>query len=478
MSNSAQLKEMALAFNNVLKSNKVFENAQVLFENKKESDSFDKDTLYSMRAEYERRLAELEKFEHELDKFQQFMPESNFKELKNALGNQKMHLGKMCGDISGFLELGNQDMMDDLINCFTGQQLIGETLSKEFQDFNRDLGFNIFFRAMKNEIDLMDLRIMAAAFESNSDLVENINRVISFVERRDGKQLAAFEPESLQRKPEEKKEEQPVEQPKAVETVQPQEEVVEEEKQEAAQPATVKPPEPTLEEKIEAVRFHDKGNINRDVQNITIEDRLAGITKDIASLETKEKLTVKDRFRLHQLKEQQLAFEAYVQTLENQATSRRENKRDKKLETTVGKINGKLAKLNEAQEMSAQYRSGLMRYLSSRYQEKLNGQIAKLTEKEGTLEAKQRVSAVARFDKKSKKLMRQAKRKGTINQLKEFRDSIVTEVGAIQSDLTRFRSATSEQIERIKNGTVVAIDRIPSIVELQAMQQAAMARAA
>ena len=86
MNSGIQLKEMSLAFNNLFKSNKVFAEVQYMLNESKQNNAFSKDTLYTMRAEYQRRINELEKFERELDKFEKFMPSSNFKQLKEALG--------------------------------------------------------------------------------------------------------------------------------------------------------------------------------------------------------------------------------------------------------------------------------------------------------------------------------------------------------------------------------------------------------
>ena len=87
---------------------------------------------------------------------------------------------------------------------------------------------------------------------------------------------------------------------------------------------------PTLEEKIAAVNYQQGMNINATVQEITLEGKLAELAAEIEQLQSKEKLTVRDKFKLRQLLEQQLAFQTYGESLEEQRVSGRERRRNKK----------------------------------------------------------------------------------------------------------------------------------------------------
>lgn len=471
MNSGIQLKEMSLAFNNLFKSNKVFAEVQYMLNESKQNNAFSKDTLYTMRAEYQRRINELEKFERELDKFEKFMPSSNFKQLKEALANQRGHLSKMCVSISSFIELENLEIMESLISNFEEQSLIGDALNKELSDFNRDLGFNLFFRAMRNEITLVDLRLMAAAFEPDSELFTNINNIISYIELRDNEKLATYDPTLTNyAEDEQKKDKKEVPVPEVVpeEKTDTQEQTATVSAVSAVQDVQQAPKEPTLQEKLDAIKFKTKGSINQDVQNLTVEDALATIAKDIAILEAKEKLSVSEKFKLSQLKEKQVLFQAYYENIENQEVSKGETKRDAKLAKTIEAISAKQQQIAAAKTQGEQYESKVLRFLSARYQKKLKDQLVTLRFKKGKLTSMQKMSSVARFDKQSKKMARQARIKGTIRQLKTFRDSIVAEINAMESDFQRFSSVKPETVERMRQGNVVMLEQPITLEEATA----------
>mgnify|MGYP003485813794 CR=1 FL=1 len=73
------------------------------------------------------------------------------------------------------------------------------------------------------------------------------------------------------------------------------------------------------------------------------------------------------------------------------------------------------------------------------------------------------MSSVARFDKASRKIARQARRKGNLAQLKAYRDQIVHEIELMSDDLVRFSSVKTEKIPQMKSGNVVMFSAIPAL---------------
>lgn len=455
--NSAEIKEISLAYNELFKSTKAYNNFRETLENRLEEDSFDKEQLEQIVKEFQKMLAALEKFERQLDKFEQFMSVGAFKNLKDALSNEKTIIGRICADAYGAIELNNPMYLESLMNSLESEKDITASFAKETTDFSNDLGFNLLMQAMDEKVSIQDLQLMQVAFESDSILNARIAYIIEIVEKRQSEKAVALEEvvdERVQTLDEDTNENVAV---AAVEIN--EEEQVNTEEVEVAP----KPSKPTLEEKIAAVNYQQGMNINATVQEISLESKLAEISAEIEQLQSKEKLTVRDKFKLRQLLEQQLAFEAYGESLEEQRVSRRERKRNKKLSSNSDKIENKMEELQDSIEQSQEYTSKTMRFLSERYQNKLSGKLQVLREKQGMLTDKQKTSAVARFDKKSKKLVRKAKRKGTIEQLRAYKDSIVQELQSIGQDVSRFFSTKEEDMETLSEATVVMPDNIISL---------------
>ena len=455
--NSAEIKEISLAYNELFKSTKAYTDFRESLENRLEGNAFSKEQVEQIAKEFQKRLEALEKFERQLDKFEQFMSAGAFKNLKEALSNEKMILGRICADAYGFIELNNTDYLESIMNSLDTEKDITATFVKEMSHFSTDLGFNLLMQAMDEKISLQDLKLMQAAFESDSDLHDRISHVIDIVEKRQAEK--AKEPVEVT----DTKEHVVEENTSMVVTEPPVVEHTEGELTEAEVEQVQEPRKPTLEEKIAAVNYQQGMNINATVQEITVEGKLAELSAEISQLQSKEKLTVRDKFKLRQLLEQQLAFQTYGRSLEEQRVSGRERRRNKKLSSNADKIDDKTEALEESLEQSKEYTSKTMRFLSCRYQNKLSGQIKELSEKQGVLTDKQKASAVARFDKKAKKLMRKAKRKGTIEQLREYKKSLVQELQNIGHDVSRFFSTKEKDMEVLTEAVVVMPDNIISL---------------
>lgn len=497
MNNSAALKGIALAYNTLYKNTKVFDELRESLDNKqnKQADElFDKEQIQQIEKIYKVRAMELERFSKELDKFEKFMPPSMYTRFKKAISDELFAVGNLMSNVYGYLELGDEGLLNNIAEKFDAEKETGMALGKEMEAFTNNLAFNLFMQVRLKFLTLEDLKLMALAFESDSILVDKINNVIMMLENDDF--IKRISPELAERlgieQPEKKAEPVQVDTTKTEEAKnEKKDEVVaasvgvasqtpaSQEKgvmQPIEKPADAK--KPTLQEKLATVNYKLNGNINTEVQEISLESRLETIGAEIEQLQGKEKRTIRENFRLSQLLEEQIELQAYGTTIENQKLSRSEQRREKGLKSTSERLTSTEAQLAEAKEIGEQYESRIMRFLSERYQHKLSDRIKGLQTKQGELTDLQKMSSVARFDKESGKIARRARRKGNIAQLKAYREQILNELEALGTDMVRFQSIAATTRPKMQNGKVIAIDQIQSLQAQQALVNEGMARAA
>lgn len=489
MNNSSALKGIALAYNTLYKNTRVFDEIRESLDNKqnKQADElFDKEQIQQIEKAYKVRSMELERFSKELDKFEKFMPPSMYNRFKKAISDELFAVSNLMSNVYGYLELGDEGLLSSIAEKFDAEKETGMVLGKEMESFTNNLAFNLFMQVRLNFLTLEDLKLMALAFESDSILVDKIHNVITMLENDEF--IRRISPELAERLgielPTEKKEE-----PVTAAEVKPAEvkpvEATDGKKVDVvatggAATATVKPEtvqenasmqpienkgetrKPTLQEKLAAVNYKLNGNINTEVQEISLESRLETVGAEIERLKSQEKRTIRDNFRLSQLLEEQVELQAYGATIGEQRLSRSEERREKGLKTTSEKLTSTEAELAEAKEIGEQYESHIMRFLSERYQQRLSNRIQRLQTKQGELTSSQKMSSIARFDKESGKIAKRARRKGNIAQLRAYRDQILNELESLGNDMIRFSSITEEKVAQMRNGTVAMLERIPS----------------
>ena len=438
--NNTEIKQIALAYNTLFKSNKAFSAIRDILITKIVDDKFQKEEIETIKTEYQQRLIVLEQFEKELDKFEKILPSEVYKQLKSALSEEKTILGRIIADASGYLELNDEMYLTSLMDSFKKEQDIDLRFSKEMNTFANDIGFNLLKQTIDNKITLEDLKLMAEAFEKDSPLYERVKFSIDFLERRE-KEVTKDQESEKKEEPEESKEETS---------------------------KTEETPSLSLQEKLNNINYQVGTNLNVAVQELTVEDAITGLQKQIDVLQAKDKLTVKETFSLRQLQEQQLAFQAYMESLDDQKLTSKEKRTNKKLDKTLDRIELKASELQAAIEQSNQYQSRVLRFFSARYQNRLKEEIDALQRKQGMMTTMQKQSAIARYNKQSKKLMRRAKRKGTIEQLKEYRNSLVNELSNISQDISRFVSTKDQDMEELEQSVIVLPDNIISLSEYQA----------
>ena len=438
--NNTEIKQIALAYNTLFKSTKAFSAIRDTLITKIVDDKFQKEEIETIKTEYQQRLIVLEQFEKELDKFEKILPSEVYKQLKSALSEEKTILGRIIADASGYLELNDEMYLTSLMDSFKKEQDIDLSFSKEMNTFANDIGFNLLKQAIDNKITLEDLKLMAEAFEKDSPLYERVKFSIDFLERRE-KEVTKGQESEKKEEPEESKEETG---------------------------KTEETPSLSLQEKLNNINYQTGTNLNVAVQELTVEDAITGLQKQIDVLQAKDKLTVKETFTLRQLQEQQLAFQAYMESLDDQKLTSKEKRTNKKLDKTLDRIELKTSELQAAIEQSNQYQSRVLRFFSARYQSRLKEEIEALQRKQGMMTTMQKQSAIARYNKQSKKLVRRAKRKGTIEQLKEYRNSLVNELSNISQDISRFVSTKDQDMEELEQSVIVLPDNIISLSEYQA----------
>ena len=438
--NNTEIKQIALAYNTLFKSTKAFSAIRDTLITKIVDDKFQKEEIETIKTEYQQRLIVLEQFEKELDKFEKILPSEVYKQLKSALSEEKTILGRIIADASGYLELNDEMYLTSLMDSFKKEQDIDLSFSKEMNTFANDIGFNLLKQAIDNKITLEDLKLMAEAFEKDSPLYERVKFSIDFLERRE-KEVTKGQESEKKEEPEESKEETG---------------------------KTEETPSLSLQEKLNNINYQTGTNLNVAVQELTVEDAITGLQKQIDVLQAKDKLTVKETFTLRQLQEQQLAFQAYMESLDDQKLTSKEKRTNKKLDKTLDRIELKTSELQAAIEQSNQYQSRILRFFSARYQSRLKEEIEALQRKQGMMTTMQKQSAIARYNKQSKKLVRRAKRKGTIEQLKEYRNSLVNELSNISQDISRFVSTKDQDMEELEQSVIVLPDNIISLSEYQA----------
>ena len=333
--NNNEIKQIALAYNTLFKSTKAFSAIRDTLITKIVDDKFQKEEIETIKTEYQQRLIVLEQFEKELDKFEKILPSEVYKQLKSALSEEKTILGRIIADASGYLELNDEMYLTSLMDSFKKEQDIDLSFSKEMNTFANDIGFNLLKQTIDNKITLEDLKLMAEAFEKDSPLYERVKFSIDFLERRE-KELTKDQESEKKEEPEESKEE----------------------KEETSK--TEETPSLSLQEKLNNINYQTGTNLNVAVQELTVEDAITGLQKQIDVLQTKDKLTVKETFSLRQLQEQQLAFQAYMESLDDQKLTSKEKRTNKKLDKTLDRIELKASEMQAAREQANQYQSRVL----------------------------------------------------------------------------------------------------------------------
>lgn len=455
MISNAQLGLIANSFNNIHKDNYRFDAVRELISSKKEDNTFLPTQLEEIRVEYTKRKEQLEKFEKEISSLESLSNNNIYKNLIIAIHNEIASLDMMVSDVNNFINTREDKYIESVVYGFEFEKEQNFSLIKAFNSCERDFGTYIYSKALVGEINVQELKNLIQNFEQDSVLYKNISEVIAVVEKRNNDVL------------------------KESQIVQPELVSVEQKESETQHQApdkdhqvndSSKQKEPTLQEKLNRINYTLGNNLHAEVQTITSEDTLENVTKQIKQLESKDKLSFKEIIQLHTLKEQELGIQKYMEAIETQKLSLSDRSRENKLAKTSIKIEEARNNLALSRENFQSYDSKIMRFFSMRYQEQLQLNIENLKQKNGLLTSIQKESAVAKFDKNSRKINRSAKFAGLVSgtkqittdkieQLKQLKTEVLNEIGKFKQDIGRF-SSVREELPRLQSLPGVIPDNI------------------
>ncbi len=418
--------------------------------------------LLEIKETSEKRKESLDKLRTQMKKLQNFLPIDVYKSLMSSIENEYALATMLQEDCENFIKGQDNKYLESVLYGLGEEKEYNEALAKSLKDVEYRFGIGILNDALTGKMEIQDIKDIALSLEENTPLRQNLDHLITDLERKEAKQRKEAQEEKTEEP--EQAEETPQEQP---------EEEQEEEKK------------VTLAERIASVNYQQRGNIVEEVQQLTIEDRLEQVDKKLEELLAKEKPTLADMIAIQTLEQEKLDLNAYMDTLDDQKQSLRQRGRDRKISKTDEKIEEGLENLRRSRENYEAYDSRLMRFFSMRYQEQMQENLARLREKRGVLQQQQRISAVAKFDKQSGHIARKAAVLGTvrgihgytsakIEELKAFREQVVQEFQAIQKDASRFTSRKSD-VEVLRQKVGARPDEIISIEEVRSLQGQVMA---
>ena len=193
------------------------------------------------------------------------------------------------------------------------------------------------------------------------------------------------------------------------------------------------PREPSLEQKLNNVKYKQGDNYSYNVAEVKINHELENIQKQIDILTEKSSLTFKEQQTLAQLQLNRESLTNYINSYKNNlSTYIRENK--------LYNNEGKIAELQE--RLDAEKEKENVSFLGKRIQkyniDKLNNRIKKLQQKQGQIMGKQ-------MNKTLNKINRNYKFNTTINDFRAFNQTLGTEIQNIRVDLAnRFLSCAKD----------------------------------
>ena len=135
------------------------------------------------------------------------------------------------------------------------------------------------------------------------------------------------------------------------------------------------------------------------------------------------------------------------------------------------------------QSQTNSYNSKLIRFISARYQEQLGEQLHRLNAKRGLLQERQRMSAVAKYNRKAGKIALKSRVLGAVRGTKNFasekiaalkalREQVVQELSYMKQDAGRF-FRNEDLLAELQRKTGYSLDQNISIQE-HAMQNQQM----
>lgn len=401
-----------------------------------------------------KRVESLENLKKEIMKLEKKIHPDRYQEIFRCVEAELTLASMLATDCSEYLSTQDPKYLDSVMEGLTTEKEYSAKLDASFSMLERQIGTIMAYKALSGEMSLDEIRDFSMSLEKNTPLQKNMEELVHTLERRSIKTNEVTHEEQKPLEPER-----------------------EEEKQKTQEKEIRKP---TFQERLDQINYTLGGNLVSEVQELTAEESLLQIQKQITLLESKEKLSLKDMIQLQSLKETQLEMEAYADSLGEQKLSLGERNRDNKMASATHKIEETSQLLEQSRQNYQAYNSKIMRFFSMRYQEQLQVNIERLKEKRGTLQTQQKISAVAKFNKNSGKIARRSRVLGTvrglsqfrdakIEELKAFREQVVTEFTSLQQDIQRFQSERG-MLPTLQQSPIIMPDNVISLEEHRALQ--------
>ncbi len=426
--------------------------------------------LVEMKETSKKRKEGLEKLKTKMMKLDRFLHPEKYKQLMSSIENELALASMLEEDCTKYIETQDAKYFDSILSGMVEEEEYGPKLVQSLMMVENQFGILILGSALGEKMSLEELRDLAVDLPEDTMLKRNMEELIGHLEQKEERK--------------EKKEETPVEETKE------QEEEKKEQVEQASIPATsagaaTEEKELTFEQKLAAINFKEAGNITAEVQELTVEERLAQVDRLLEKYNDKEKLSLRDMIEVQSLTEERTLLEAYQESLSDPNLTRSERRRDKKMSVTEEQIKTSLDSLQQSRENYQQYQSKVMRFFSMRYQEQLQVNIQKLREKRGVLQHEQKLSAIAKFNKQSGRMIRSSRIKGItrgtrgyaatkIAELQALKEQVQKEFSALKQDMGRFQSRR-EEVPSLQGQTIVAPDRIISLEEYRRTKEQTLA---
>lgn len=417
-----------------------------------------------IREQAKKRLAELDTLKKELSKLEGIIHPDTYKKLMSSIENEEALTSMLQSDCEQYLETQDEKFSESVLAGLEYENESSMELMRSIATVERQMGIMIVGSVLNQKLSLEEVMQISSSLEKGTSFQKQMEDLEKYMKRTIPKENA--------------KEDTTLETTRQVQPEKPIENNRTEMKP-LVGPAA-EPKKPTLADKINQVQFSKDKNMVAEVQELTVEERMAEIAGVLASLSGKEKLSLKDMIQIHTLQEEQVQLEAYVASLAEQKLSRSETKRNKKMEVATDKIEQNKKLIAESMKNSKQYNSKIMRFFSARYQEQLASQVTRLREKRGVLQKQQKKSAIAKYNKASGKIIRSSRILGTIkgmsqfrnaklDELKALRNQVVTEFQNLKQDIGRFTS-NREMIPLLQQNPVIMLDQPMSLTNRQMEQ--------
>ena len=239
-------------------------------------------TFLEIRDVAKKRVEELQQLKKGLSSLEGIIPPDTYKSLLSSIENEEALASMLVSDSENFLETQDKKFEESVLSGLEYETEYSMNLNQSLAAIERQMGIMMVGAVLNNKFSLEEIKEIANNLEKGSPFQKQMEDLANYMQRTNmygKKEVVTVQNESEKTNPESQQ--------------QPVDDKQEEEKK-----------EPTLEEKISQINYSSDRNMVAEVQELTVEDRMAQIASQLSSL--KEKLSLKDMITIHTLQEEQL----------------------------------------------------------------------------------------------------------------------------------------------------------------------------